>query len=92
MMQPQGRSAEQAWASQIIRSARARLGFDVHWAAGLLGVSAGHLFEVECGMVPPSVGLCRRVVTALNVPADEATELLAAVGVVGEEVRAWQNV
>lgn len=91
MVQPSGRSADAAWAAQLVRAARARLGFDIHWAAGLLGVSGGYLFQVEVGMTEPSVSFCRRVVTAFNMPAQEAAELLAAVGVVEEEVRTWQR-
>lgn len=80
-MTQQGGSAEAAWAAQLIRSARTRLGYDTAWAAGLLGVSSGYLFMVETGMTPPSVSFCRRVATAMNMPDAEAAELLAAVGV-----------
>lgn len=91
MVQTSGRSAEQAWAGQLIRQARARLGFDHRWAADMLGVSPAFLMMVESGMTSVPVSLCQRVVIAFNLPDHEAAELLAAVGVV-EEVRAWQRV
>lgn len=91
MSRMQQGSAEVAWVSQLIRQARARLGFDHRWAADVLGVTAGYLLMVETGMTEPSVAFCRRVITALNMPEAEATELLAAVGAVEERERTWTH-
>lgn len=85
------RSAEAAWAAELIRTARTRVGYDVRWAADVLGVSRGYLLEVEMGLLAPSLSLCRRVVKTFDLSADEAAELLVAVGgtpVEGQE-RAW---
>lgn len=43
-------------------------------------------------MTEPSVGFCRRVVTAFDMPEAEATELLTAAGAVEAEVKQWQRV
>jgi len=74
------RSAEAAWAAGLIRTARTRVGYDLRWAADVLGVSRGYLLEVEMGLLAPSLSLCRRVVATFPIPADEAAELLAAGG------------
>jgi DNA-binding XRE family transcriptional regulator len=83
------------WAGQLIRAAHTRVGFDIHGAANLLGVSPGFLFAVEAGMEQPPLMLCRRVAATFGMPADEAAELLATAGAAQaavQEERAWQRV
>lgn len=56
---------------EIIRTYRKRNGLTLTELARLVGVTAGHISQIERGGLEPSLGLLRRIAQALSVPVQE---------------------